>query len=154
MPAYRLVIVSTLATLALLSSAPGAEVGAQTRPPLATTFRIIVHPRNPTDAVERKFVADAYLKKVTRWGHMEQIRPVDQRPDAAARRFFSDQVLRRSVGAVKSYWQQLVFSGRDVPPPEFDSEDDVVKYVLRYPGAIGYVSDAADLRGAKVLAVK
>ena len=46
------------------------------------------------------------------------IRPVDLRPNAATRRLFSERMLRRSVAAVRSYWQQRIFSGRGVPPPE------------------------------------
>jgi len=62
-------------------------------------------------------------------------------------------VLKRSVEAVKGYWQQRIFSGHDVPPPEFDSDDDVVKYVLKHEGAVGYVSGNANLNGSKVLTV-
>ena len=59
-----------------------------------------------------------------------------------------------SVAAVKLYWQQAVFSGRDVPPPELDSEQEVVRFVLRNPGAIGYVSDGADIGAARALPLK
>ena len=62
--------------------------------------------------------------------------------------------MRRSVEAVKTYWQQAVFSGRDIPPPELDSDDDVVRYVLRNPGGVGYVTGNADLHGARVLVVR
>jgi hypothetical protein len=55
---------------------------------------------------------------------------------------------------VRSYWQQLIFSGRDVPPPELDSDADVVKYVSKHAGAIGYVSGNGDLAGVKVVIVK
>jgi hypothetical protein len=48
----------------------------------------------------------------------------------------------------------MIFSGRSLPPPELGSDDEVLRYVLAHPGAIGYVSGAANLRGAKVLAVK
>ena len=95
-----------------------------------------------------------FLKKLSRWNDVEVVRPVDLRPDSPVRRAFSEEILKRSVPAVKNYWQQLVFSGRDVPPPELDSDEDVVKYVLRYPGAVGYVSGTAEIRGAKVLSVK
>jgi hypothetical protein len=70
------------------------------------------------------------------------------------RRRFSDEVLHRSVSEVKSYWQQRIFSGRDVPPPELDTDDQVVTYVLRHAGAVGYVSAEAALNGTKVLEVR
>src|SRR6185503_304176 len=88
----------------------------------ATAYRVIVNPGNPQSSVDRRFLSDAFLKKVTRWSTGDAIRPVDQGPDSAARQRFSEDVLSRSVAAVKSYWAQLVFSGRDVPPPELDDD--------------------------------
>ena len=55
---------------------------------------------------------------------------------------------------MKTYWQQRIFSGHDVPPPELDSDDDVVTYVLKHEGAIGYVAGGANLNGAKVLGIR
>jgi ABC-type phosphate transport system substrate-binding protein len=117
-------------------------------------FRVIVNPQNPRATIERRFLLEAFLKKRTRWGDDELIRPADLDSRSHVRGQFSKQILNRSVGAVKSYWQQVIFSGRGVPPPELASDDEVVTYVLRYPGAIGYVSSAVDLRGAKVIEVK
>jgi ABC-type phosphate transport system substrate-binding protein len=140
------------ALLILTSILPCAVATADSRP--APAFYVIVHPGNPTGSVERKFLADAFLKKITRWPNDDVIRPVDLGPDAPARRQFSEEVLRRSVAAVKSYWQQLVFSGRDVPPPELDTDEQVVKYVISHPGAVGYVSAGASLAGAKVVTIR
>lgn len=70
------------------------------------------------------------------------------------RRKFSQDVIGRSVSAVKSYWQSLIFAGRDIPPPELDSDAQIVEYVQKHPGAIGYVSPSADVSGVKLLAVK
>jgi ABC-type phosphate transport system substrate-binding protein len=114
-------------------------------------FRVVVHSSNPTRSADKTFVADAFLKKVTRWESGETIRPLDQRPDSAVRRAFSQSVLKRAVTAVRSYWQQRIFSGRDVPPPELDSDESVVAYVERNPGAVGYVSGTAKLGNTREL---
>jgi hypothetical protein len=138
-----------LAFLALLFSSD--IVSAEPAPP---AFVIIVHPRNPNQSLERRFVADALLKKTTRWPNGEVIKPVDLPPDAMARERFSHEILKRSVSAVKSYWQQIIFTGRDVPPPELASDDLVVQYVLRHEGAIGYVSGSAHLGGAVTVTLR
>jgi ABC-type phosphate transport system substrate-binding protein len=117
-------------------------------------YRIVVNPANPVTVVDRKFLSDVFLKKITRWEGGEAARPVDLRADASARQQFSDEVLRRSVGAVKAYWQQLVFSGRDVPPPEVDTDEQVIRYVLRFTGGVGYVSGAANLDRVKPISIK
>jgi ABC-type phosphate transport system substrate-binding protein len=144
---------ATVSLLALTLSAPGATVLAQARS-AAQTFVVIINPINPANAVDRQFLEDALLKKTTRWPNGEVIRPADLVVSSPIRRAITADVLRRSVEAVKGYWQQRIFSGRDVPPPEFDLDDDVVDYVLKYDGAIGYVSSGANLGGAKVVPVE
>ena len=120
----------------------------------AEGFRIIVNPDNPVSSLERRFLTDVYLKKATRWANDEAIRPVDLGPGSPIRRAFSDDVLKRSVSAIKSYWQQMVFSGRGVPPPELDNDGEVVRFVLKNRGAVGYVSSGSDVAGAKIVPVR
>jgi hypothetical protein len=120
----------------------------------APAFRVIAHPSRPERVVDRSFLADAFLKKVTRWANGELIRPVDLRPQAVARERFTARVLKRSVGAVRSYWQQRIFSGRDLPPPELDSDDAVLAFVAKSPGAVGYVSGSVKLHGVSELAIQ
>jgi ABC-type phosphate transport system substrate-binding protein len=141
-----LVLLSVVAMAALLA----APSGATTQP----AFRVIVNPGNPTGSIERRTVADAFLKKTTRWPDGSLIRPVDLGGQSPTRQRFSEDILGRSVSAVRSYWQQLVFSGRDLPPPELDTDEEVIRYVLRYAGAIGYVSGGGNVENVKVLSVR
>ena len=117
-------------------------------------YVVIVNPDNPAASADRGFLADAFLKKVSTWGNGEVIRPVDLPPGSPVRQQFTDDVLHRSIQEVKGYWQQRIFSGRDVPPPELDKDEEVVEYVLHHGGAVGYVSRAAPLGGAKALAIQ
>src|SRR5690349_16769808 len=141
----HLALVATLAVLAVLAAPTRAAPAG---------FRVVVHPSNPASALDRKFLADAFLKKTTRWPSGELVRPVDLGSDSAVRRRFTEDVLSRSVAAVKSYWQSLIFSGRAIPPPEMDSDDEVMRYVAKNAGAVGYVSGMGELTGVKVVAVK
>ena len=117
-------------------------------------FQIVAHPLNPATSVDRRFLAQAFLKKAAYWPDGEPLRPVDLPAASETRRRFSESVLSRTVAAVKSYWQQIIFSGRGVPPPELESDEAVLRHVARFPGAIGYVSGATSVRGAKILVVK
>jgi ABC-type phosphate transport system substrate-binding protein len=127
--------------------------GSPSKAESAPEFRVLVHPDNPSASLDREFVADVYLKRVTRWPDGQTVRPVDQHPSSAVRLRFSELVLKRSVSAVKRYWQQRVFSGRELPPPELESDEAVVSYVLKHRGAIGYVSGAAPSDRAKPVTV-
>ncbi|HEY2518322.1 MAG TPA: hypothetical protein VGI39_45950 [Polyangiaceae bacterium] len=117
-------------------------------------YVVIVNPDNPAVSVDRQFLADAFLKKVSTWGNGDVIRPVDLPPGSPVRQQFTDEILHRSIQEVKGYWQQRIFSGRDVPPPELDKDEQVVDYVLHHGGAVGYVSRSAPLGGAKPLAIQ
>jgi ABC-type phosphate transport system substrate-binding protein len=140
--------------IACLVAAMSSPWGADAAPPAPAVFRVIVAPGNPVDGVDRRFLLEAFLRKTTRWPDGQALRPVDQLPDSPTRRRFSDDALRRSVSAVKAYWLQAIFSGRNVPPPEVEGDDQVVKFVMQTPGAIGYVSADGSLGGAKVVPVR
>lgn len=146
--------VCLLAVLALLTVSSGETLAATTPTNDRDNFLVIVHPRNPHSTLEQRFVADALLKKITTWPDGEPIRPVDLDRDSATRREFTERVLNRSPLGVRSYWQQIIFAGRGVPPPEQASDDAVVRFVLRYPGALGYVSAGTDLHGAKPVSIR
>ncbi len=138
----------TLAAIAL------ALLFAGPAQPAEPGYVLIANANESANALDRKFVADAFLKKVTRWPDDQPIYPVDMVPASTVRRAFSEEVLDRSVSAVKSYWQQMIFSGRNVPGPELDGDDAVISYVAGHAGAIGYVSAGAHLHGVRVLTVR
>jgi hypothetical protein len=116
-------------------------------------FRVVSHLDNATGPVERQFLADAFLKKATTWPDGQIILPIDLRYGTAVRHRFSEQVLRRSAAAIRSYWQQRIFTGRGVPPPELESDAAVLRYVQSHRGAVGYVSESAETSAVKVITV-
>jgi ABC-type phosphate transport system substrate-binding protein len=143
-----------LILLVVVVAAAGVLTASDSRATGVAAWRVIVNPANSTTSIDRRFLADLFLKKITRWPSGDAARPVDQRGEAPVRLRFSEDVFARSVASIKSYWAQLVFSGRDVPPPELDGDEDVVRFVLKNVGAVGYVSPGAALDRAKTLSVK
>lgn len=120
----------------------------------ADGFVVIVNAASPVKALEKKFVAEAFLKKRGLWSDNTAIRPIDQAKSSAIRALFTRRILDRSLASVRTYWNQLIFSGRGVPPPEVDSDAAVVAYVAKHKGAIGYVSANTKLDGVKVVQVR
>lgn len=119
-----------------------------------TTYSLIVNPKNQVARMDRKVVKDIFLKKMTFFPNGKTISPVDLNVDSKTRQKFSDEVIGRSVSAVKNYWQQMIFSGRDVPPPELESDEAVIAYVRKNPNAIGYISSSARPAGVKIIAIE
>ena len=121
-------------------------------------FRVIVNPATPITTLSRDQLSRLFLRKVSRWDGGPPVAPVDLREGgseqaAATRDAFTRAVHHRTVEMVTLYWQRQIFSGRQLPPPERASEAEVIAYVRSTPGAIGYVSDDADVRGVRVVDV-
>ena len=139
-----MVLRSGFIAVVLLAASAGAG-------PARPGYLVIVNPASPVMSLDRKFLAQVFLRRTTRWSDDTPIRPVDLEPDSPARSRFSQEVLSRSVAAVRSYWQQRIFSGEGLPPPELAGDDAVVAYVASHPGAIGYVASGTRLNGVRAV---
>lgn len=124
----------------LLAGLLMATLGSPARAQGNESFKIIVHASNPVASLGKEQVSKLFLKKVTRWESGQKVAAVDLSESSALREHFSKTVLGKSVTAVKAYWQQEIYSGREVPPPEKASDSQVLAYVKANPNAIGYVS--------------
>ncbi len=115
-------------------------------PPLfASGYKIVVHESNPVTSVSRKDVSDLFLKRKTTWNHGIRVEPVDLVVPESLRESFCEGIHRRSVRAMKSYWNTQIFSGTATPPPQMTTEAQVLDYIKTHPGAIGYVSSSASV---------
>lgn len=140
----------TLAAVAALMIRPARA--AMT--PTGGGFVLIVNRSNPVTALPATEVSKIFLKKAELWPDGTPVAPVDLDESSPARDAFTRAVMRKSVAAVKSYWQQEIFAGREVPPPEQPTDADVVATVRGLPGAIGYVSPGTPLPGVKTVSIR
>lgn len=147
----------TRTTLILLCVAAAISLGGargRAQPARGDGFLIIVHPGNRTTSVDRSFLRDAFLRKLVTWSGGETIRPVDLSRRQPARDRFTRDVLRKTPSQLRSYWNRQIFSGTGVPPVERASEAAVIAYILANKGAIGYLPEGSDPRGAKVIRLR
>lgn len=117
-------------------------------------FRVIVNPANPLTSLRETELSRLFLKKTVSWPTGAPVAAVDQERTSSVRRAFSLEVHSKDADAVVAHWQTMVFSGRDTPPPVKTSDASVLEFVRGNPGAIGYVSGAADTAGVKVVAIR
>ncbi len=130
----------------LLILAP-ANVWAQ-----AKSYKVIVNPANPVSSMSRADISRIFLKKSSKFPDGHGASPVDLPTNSATRESFSKDVHGKSSSAVDAYWQQLIFSGRDIPPAQ-KSESGAQEFVRSNENGIGYVSAGADTAGVKVISV-
>jgi ABC-type phosphate transport system substrate-binding protein len=143
----RQIVVSVLAVVVLvlgLSRMTEAQRG---------NYKVIVHPDNPATAVSRDFVRSAFLKKASQWRGGETLRPIDLSRSFPIRDRFTTEILNKTPSQLKNYWNQRIFSGKGVPPPEVETAADMIAYVVNEPGAIGYIPSHVDPGDAKVVEV-
>lgn len=105
-----------------------------------TEFMIVINQANPTASLTQEEIGKIFLKKSVRWENEQRIVPVDQLEKAPVRESFSLAIHKKTVAAIKAYWQRMIFSGREAPPPEEVSDAAVLKFVAANPGAIAYVA--------------
>ena len=134
-----------LVALLLVGSAAAAR---------AQGYKVIVNSTNPATRLSKSQVAALFLKKTDRWSSGAAVVPVDLKDDAPTREAFSKKVLGKSTTSVIAYWNQMVFSGRNIPPSQRPSDAEVIAFVRSNPGAIGYISDSAPASGVAVVTVE
>jgi len=113
----------------------------------ADPFVVIVNSSVPGTSVHRADLVAVFMKKAVRWGDGSPASPVDQSGTSPVRKVFSETVLQMPVMAVVQYWQrQLVSPTAQLKVPLVKgSDEDVLAYVAKTNGSVGYVSAEATL---------
>jgi ABC-type phosphate transport system substrate-binding protein len=142
-------IMKQIRTLTIVAIALSAATLAQ-----AGSFKIIANSSVRASSVSKKTASDMFMKRAGKWDDGSTVVPVDQADVTSVRDDFSRAIHGKPTAAVKSYWNQQIFSGREVPPVEKGSDADVLAFVRSTPGAIGYISDTAAADGVHVLRVE
>jgi len=118
----------------------------------AKSYKVIVNPSNPVSSMSREDMSRIFLKKSAKFSDGRGASPVDLPGNSPTRESFSKDVHGKSSSAVDASWQQLIFSGRDIPPPQ-KSESGVLEFVRSNGNAIGYVPTGTDTTGVKVISL-
>jgi ABC-type phosphate transport system substrate-binding protein len=82
-----------------------------------------------------------------------QVEPVVLK-EGATRQEFLKEYVGKTDAAFETYFRSMVFTGKAPMPKAVGSDADMVAYVAKTKGAIGYVSAGAAVTGVKTLEVK
>ena len=108
------------------------------------TLSVIVNRSNPVNKLTQSDLEKIFLGKRTFWKGGTIIKRCDlietgEEEDDTARAIFSIAYLHKDLMTLKSYWIKMIFSGRGQPPVSFSRSEDVIDFVSKYPGGIGYI---------------
>lgn len=108
------------------------------------TFTVIVHSDVQGTAIPRTVLASIFLKQVLRWGDGRRVAPVDQSLRSPVRVDFCEAVLHESIDGVQLLWNRKLAKGV-MPPAVKSTDEEVLAFVAKTEGAIGYVSSGVSL---------
>ena len=117
----------------------------------AGDFKIIANSSVEADTISARELKSIFLRENDRLGGMH-VEPVLEKGGPVHDAFLKEY-LGRSDDDLQKYYLTLVFSGKGTMPKAVGSDAEVVAYVAKTRGAIGYVSSATDAPGVKVLTI-
>jgi ABC-type phosphate transport system substrate-binding protein len=129
----RVLFLLAIVVLALAGAAEGPAASADIE------FRVIVHPDVPGTHVPREDLSSIFLKSEKRWANGQPVAPVDQSLRSPLRAAFTEHVLGERMEGVEALWARRISQGV-TPPMVKSSDEEVIAYVAKTEGAVGYVS--------------
>jgi ABC-type phosphate transport system substrate-binding protein len=100
---------------------------------------IIVAKDSTEVSIDRRKLRDIYLKKLLLAADGSDLIPVNLPPDHPLRLSLSETLFHKSAQQLQDYWNQRYFHGI-TPPYVLHSQEAVVQFVAKTPGAIGYIA--------------
>ena len=116
------------------------------------TYAVIVNAANPVASLSSADVMNIFLGKKASWDDGKKIEFVTLKDGDANKDFLKDHV-KKNPQQFKNYWKQMLFTGKGVIPPAYDTDAEVTGFVSQNPEVIGYVS-AAGARASGVKAIQ
>jgi hypothetical protein len=122
-------------------------------PTWAGGVKVIANSSVRTDSVSLAELKSIYLQEKNSLSDGSHVQPVVAKGGAVHEMFLKDY-LDKSDPALQIYYRSLVFTGKGSMPKLVQSDAEMLAYVAKTKGAIGYVSASASVGGVKVLEVK
>ncbi len=118
----------------------------------AAEIKVIANPSVTATSISADELKNVFLETTNslKGGHVEPVLV----KGGAAHEVFVKEYLGKSDAALQTYYRSLVFTGKASMPKVLSSEAEVVTYVAKTKGAIGYVGPEAGTAGVKTLQVQ
>jgi TonB family protein len=116
----------------------------------ASNVKVIANVNVPADTISAQELKSVFLAEKSSLRDGTRVEPVFAKGGPAHETFLREY-LHESDDQLQNYFRSLVFSGRHSMPKSIGSDAEVVAYVAKNKGAIGYVSAEANTNGVKSL---
>lgn len=114
---------------------------------------VICNKSAPVESLSRQDIQEIFLGKNRFWSNQDKIIFVTLDEKIPAHRMFLRAYIRKTPVQYVNYWKKMLFTGKGHYPVSFSDEDELIDYVSKTKGAIGYASQA-DSSLVKILPVQ
>jgi ABC-type phosphate transport system substrate-binding protein len=103
-----------------------------------------------TENLPKAQISAIFKGNRSRWQNDESVIVVMPSSKHAGCEIMAVTVFGRDMKYVKKYWLNLVFQGRANAPVYLDSNDEILNYVKKHPGAIGILVNYSSESSLKI----
>lgn len=119
---------------------------------MAEDVLIIAHKGVADSSLDGDDIKQIFLGQKTTWSDSSKIIFVVQDRTKAGDAFLK-KYLQKTATQYDTYWKKQVFTGKGRAPYSFSSNQELVDFVSRTPGAIGYVYIGTNTGSTKIITV-
>lgn len=113
---------------------------------------VIAHPSVPAESLDQASIKNLFLGKTVQWDNSSMVTIVVSEK-AEVHDMFLKKYVKRTKNQFRNVWRQNLFSGTGKQPIKANSIEELVDYVSKTDGAIGYISSDTQLpENIKVIA--
>ena len=134
----------------LLLAAAACLAGQAAR---AADLKVIANSSVGASAISADELKGVFLATKTSLSDGSHVEPVLEK-GGPTHEAFVKEYLGKTDAALQTYYRSLVFTGKASMPKTLGADAEVVAYVAKTKGAIGYVGAGASTAGVKTLEVK
>lgn len=113
---------------------------------------IIINNNVPDKAIKKEDVQKIYSGHKTKWSNNDSIL-LTVLPKSELHEKFLKSYVRKSPSQFKMTWKKMVFTGKGKTPQNFETIEELIDYVAKNDGAIGYVTTDSSADNVKVIKV-
>jgi ABC-type phosphate transport system substrate-binding protein len=95
------------------------------------------------DAMDKTTLNNAFRGRISSWitGYpVIVVLPSQKNPSSA---LVAQQIYGTTIKGMQKFWLSLVFQGRANPPIFLDTDEEIIRFVAKNPGAIGVVNSTS-----------
>ena len=122
-------------------------------PSMAAEIKVVANASVHASSVSAEDLKGVFLAIRTSLPDGSHVEPVLLK-SGATHAAFVKEYLGKTDSGLETYYRSLVFTGKGFMPKVLASEADLVKYVSKTKGAIGYVSTGTDTDSTRVIEIK